>query len=174
MAERCADCRFWLPVAQQKQRGECRARPPVVVEAIVSAWIERVELGERDLDLVAENALGDATHFPRTRRPGVTSSRDRRGSRYAEREHRCENCLWWDRGAPTLATAARDPSQPDDVGACRSAGPELHRQGPLGMATYWPVTRFDCRCPMWQPIGGDDGAREDRPDNVVALERRAA
>lgn len=89
----------------------------------------------------------------------------------------CATCIWFDRGAPALASGIRRPegSNPE-LGTCNLSPPELVRSAVGAMSLRPETLATAIGCDAHHAVGDpDDGAREDLPaSNVVQFDGKAA
>ncbi|QTH21969.1 hypothetical protein HRJ34_00045 [Rhizorhabdus wittichii] len=92
----------------------------------------------------------------------------------------CADCVHWDRGGASIATATRDPSVGPDIGTCCVMPPQLARSGPYWATAIYPQTHASRFCGEWEPIPDNGGGGEHeplpeaQPTNVVSFDRSAA
>lgn len=92
-------------------------------------------------------------------------------------EQTCATCIWWERMAPRLANAARDPSARYEVGTCQARSPVVIQGNSPFPVSMFPETHESRFCGDWEGEGdfddGDGGERIiafplNRPANKVA------
>jgi hypothetical protein len=84
--------------------------------------------------------------------------------------HSCSTCKWWQRSAPKLAAALRDPSASEALGTCQ-VNPPVVVEAVTFPVTMFPETHGDRFCGRWRAAhrGGDGGG-----EAVVPFKQREA
>lgn len=76
-------------------------------------------------------------------------------------EMSCATCIWWQRSAPKLANAKRDPAAGLHNGICQSRPPIVVSFSPFPL-TLFPETHESRFCGEWEgrSVNGGDGDGE--------------
>ncbi len=65
-------------------------------------------------------------------------------------ERTCATCFWWQRSAPKLANAKRDPSARTDVGICQLRAPVVVQVSGGFAVSLYPETHESRFCADWK------------------------